>query len=167
MSNIDNSPVAPCERVPSKPRQDVATLLTILREAAEDARHEDPCVLMTGFFEHMPIPAWVKALQPDGTLTMVHVNRAYTAKTGITALDYIAMPDSALWESAEAGAFEDEDLDCVIQRRTLPVEGLIAHPNKPNVMIQFAGWKWPIMVAGDVVAVCGMAQIEEVAFDGA
>lgn len=165
MSNNDNRPTAPAKGVPQKPRQDVAALLNILREAAEECRMGDPCLLMTGFFEHMPTPAWIKALQPDGSLIMVHVNRAYTAMTGVTALDYLAQPDSAVWDSGDAGAFESEDLQCIIERRTLPVDGVIPHTSKPGLLLRFAGWKWPIMVNGEVVAVCGMAQIEE-AFAG-
>lgn len=165
MSNNDSSPSAQPTGIPQKPRQDVETLLNILREAAEECRMEDPCLLMTGFFEHMPLPAWIKALQEDGSFVMVHVNRPYTAMTGVTALDYLAQPDHAIWNNGDASHFEAEDLQCVIERRTLPVDGVVPHA-ETGALLRFAGWKWPIMVNGDVVAVCGIAQIEEVTVDG-
>lgn len=165
MSNNDSSPSALPKVIPQKPRQDVETLLNILRDAAEECRMGDPCLLMTGFFEHMPLPAWIKALQPDGSFVMVHVNRPYSAKTGVTALDYLAQPDHAIWDSGDASAFEDEDLQCVIERRTVEIDGVVPHASN-GTLLRFAGWKWPIMVNGEVVAVCGLAQIEEVAVDG-
>ncbi|UTC29083.1 hypothetical protein MARCHEWKA_05740 [Brevundimonas phage vB_BpoS-Marchewka] len=165
MSNNDNSPSAHPTGIPQKPRQDVEALLNILRDAAEECRSEDPCLLMTGFFEHMPLPAWIKALQADGSFVMVHVNRPYTAMTGVTALDYLAQPDHAIWDHGDASEFEDEDLQCVIERRTILVDGVVPHATS-GALLRFAGWKWPIMVNGDVVAVCGIAQIEEVSVDG-
>lgn len=165
MSNIDNSPVVSAERVPSKPRQDVAALLTILREAALEASTEDPCLLMTGFFEHSPLPAWVKAVKEDGTLAMVHVNRAFTAATGIRAIDYMAHSDSYFFPSHAAATAEAEDLTCVIDRVTVAVNTFVAHPSDPDRTLRFTGWKWPVLVDGQVVAVCGVAQVTEVSFD--
>lgn len=167
MSNIDNSPLADCERVPSKPRQDVATLLTILREAAQEASTEDPCLLMTAFFEHCPLPAWIKAVKEDGSLAMVHVNRAFTAATGIRAIDYLDHPDTEHFDVVSAAAAEAEDLMCVIERITLPINSFVSHPDDPERTLRFTGWKWPVMVGGQAVAVCGVAQCTEVSFDGA
>lgn len=165
MSNIDNSPFVSTERVPSKPRQDVASLLTILREAALEASTEDPCLLMTAFFEHAPLPAWVKAVKEDGSFAMVHVNRAFTRATGIRAIDYIERPDHHLFPSREAAQAEAEDLMCVIDRVTLPINSFVSHPFDEERTLRFTGWKWPVVVDGHVVAVCGVAQVTEVSFD--
>lgn len=167
VSNIDNSPLATCERVPSKPRQDVASLLTILREAAQEASIEDPCLLMTAFFEHCPLPAWIKAVKDDGSLAMVHVNRAFTAATGIRAIDYMSQPDTEFFDVVSAANAEHEDMLCLIERVTLPINSFVAHPDDAERTLRFTGWKWPVMVDGKPVAVCGVAQATEVSFDGA
>lgn len=165
MSNIDHRPSDTGQGIPYQPRQDIQSLLSTLREAAADCRSEDPCLLLTGFFEHLPIPAWIKAIQPDGTFAMVHVNRPYARATGIRAIDYVTRPDADLWETGDAGAFEAEDLACVIERRTLAIQGAVPHPEKTGVELVFYGWKWPLMVEGQVVAVCGLAHITEVRLD--
>lgn len=162
MSKLDNSPLDSVSGIPITPRQDVQSLLSTLRAAAEECRSEDPCLLMAGFFEHLPIPAWVKAVQADGSLIMVHVNRPYTRATGIRAVEYLTQPDHALWESGDAGAFEAEDITCILERRTVPIQGAVPHPDKPGHDLVFYGWKWPIMVGGEAVAVCGVAHITEV-----
>lgn len=162
MSNIDKSPSVKREAVPQKPKQDVQSLLNILREASAEIQAEDPCLLMAGFFEHMPMPAWIKAFQDDGTFIMIHVNRAYAALTGIRAIDYLAQSDEAHWSATDAGVFEHEDLMCVLERRTVPICGTVPLQHEPDRAVSFTGFKWPIMKAGEVVAVCGFCQTGEV-----
>lgn len=162
MSSIDNSPSVQAARVPKKPNQDVESLLRVLREASAEMRAEDPCLLMAGFFEHLPMPAWIKAFQDDGSFIMIHVNRAYAALTGIRAIDYLAQGDEAHWSAADAGVFEHEDLTCALERRTVPICGTVPLLNQTGKAVSFTGWKWPIMKDGEVVAVCGLCHTGDV-----
>lgn len=156
MSTHDNSPTM--LGIPSNPNEDVATLLGRLREVARECRAEDPCLLMTGFFEHMNMPAWIKVVQGD-ELVMVHINRAYKRATDIEPAEYILQPDSAVWMPTDAAQFERDDWICIRERRSVPIRGELAHPFRPELIIEYAGWKWPIMVDGEAVAVCGMAHM--------
>ena len=165
MSNIDHSPSVNAGGAPKKPRQDVQALLAVLRDAAAECRTEDPCLLMTGFFEHHPLPAWVKALQTDGRFVMMHVNRAFSAATGLTPLDYLGQPDTEFFNESVSATAETEDHVCVLERKTVAIDKCVAHPVKDGVSIRWVGWKWPIMVNGEVVAVCGMAHTSEVLTD--
>jgi len=121
----------------------------------------DPCAVLASFFADLPMAAYIKAVQPDGSLRMMWVNRAYEREVGVTLAEYNALEDCMLWDIATAKAFRDNDEKVLQTGRAVAVTELAPSRQSPGVTVEWKGWKWPIVVDGQNIAICGYAVSSE------
>lgn len=115
------------------------------------------CVnLVVAFFEHVPVPAWIKYVFPDGSFRMAHVNQAYAELVGVTQEDYAGQLDSDIWDLDTSLAFHANDQE-VVETRSFILTDEHSHDPRTGATERWLGWKWPIIIDGRVVAVCGVA----------
>lgn len=158
MSTDYFTPPSPVDEGAAGDAPAITDLLTQLRSAAHECRATaDICQMTVGFFENLPSPSWIKAVQSDGSFLMVHVNAAFTCATGVTAAAYRAQHDAAIWSREVAERALGEDTEVVHSRQPVRLGSVIVHADGRS--FRWDGWKWPVVQDGRIVAVCGSAEV--------
>lgn len=145
----------------------IRMLLHEMRNAAQCCNAEvDAFALMGAFFEYLPIPAWIKTRNLDGTWTMLRVNHAFSAVTGITVAAYVGADPQRYWlnVATEEALQASEAWDDKVLATGGAVAGEVDIPDRrdPSKLMRWDGYKWPILKDGRNVAICGIAQVYEV-----
>lgn len=122
-------------------------------------------LIVAGFFEFLPIPAWLKIVRPDEEILFFRLNKAYTEAFGVQEVDVLNKSSIKIWDR-----LVDEKLMVESDRDLIRDKIVISYINKLfNPKIQdYEYWqvqKWPIIVEDVVVAICGICSKTEQSSD--
>jgi hypothetical protein len=137
------------------------SLIESLRRTRAEADAEANVVGFLGeFFHHLPFPAYIKAIQPDGRFRLVRVNRAFEAAMGVEAQACLARTDEEVMDAEYASLEAGADQACIAERG--PVSFRPSFFNRHHQDRQtWNGVKWPVYANGRVAAICGLSTVVE------
>ncbi len=127
---------------------------------------KDPRIAILGrtlFMEYLPVPAWVKMVQPGPRFVMLRINPAYEVATGIPASEYAGHLDAEVWDGPSTSSFEATDRE-VLEKRTA-CRGIDVATMQDGSVVRWCNWKWPMFERPDdrddrIVAICGFGERE-------
>lgn len=147
-------------------QQSLKEIIQAYREALAEPLDLPMWVRLTlAFFEHHPEPAWIKAVMPgDAQTQMIQVNRAYQEQVGVSLEEYQGNADNSVWDNFTTDSFALHDQEAIDKRSPVRTVEYSTNPIT-KVRQRWIGWKWPVILDGYVVAVCGCAVLDA-GYDG-
>jgi hypothetical protein len=105
------------------------------------------------FFDRCPRPCWIRKRVSEDGFKLVRINRAFEVALGVSAIEATTKDTYSIWPKAIAEAGLEYDRQVLKTGRAVAYIGTDGHRT-------LSIHKWPVLDrAGEIIAVCGMAEL--------